>query len=314
MKRDYWSKPNASGYSIYERFEGKTKLVDKVKGKDEARVCIQALRGPKETRQYQERNLDLLNRYWAKEYSRRKTTTASKESMRGAFDRLLLALGSLEIEHSRIEDLQAAVDRMTDQRRGAMCLNILRRFAGKDQRVYLNRPKTPDVAFITLKKLLELKFPEEDEIIRTMAIVSFCTGVRQGELFGIQEHNIMNQGSVVRVATQRYRDWSPGGTKRGQGRHAPVVMAGRKALKEWVKVPETQRKALRNFKFSEYMTALGGIRWHDLRHSYAVHLLVTGFRLEEVAKALGNSIVVCERYYSGYVMDAGSAAELAKKL
>lgn len=314
MRKDYWSRPNKLGYSIYERWNGKTRLVDKVAGKDAARVRIEALKGPQDLRQYSERNLDLLERYWKNEYSRRKTSPASKDSMRGAFDRMLLALGTLEIEHSRIEDLQKAVDTMKDQRRGAMCLNILRRFAGKDSRVYLNRPETPDVKFITLNQLKGLKFPKEDEILRIAAFVAFGTGARQGELFGFSGNNEMNSGSVMRISSQRYRNWAKGDTKRRQGRHAPIVSACRWAVKAWIALPEETKKALRLFKFSEYMKDLAGVRWHDLRHSYAVHLLGAGFSLEEVAKALGNSIVVCERYYAGYVLDAGTAATLAKKL
>lgn len=42
------------------------------------------------------------------------------------------------------------------------------------------------------------------------------------------------------------------------------------------------------------------LRFHDLRHSYAIELLNHGVSLSLTAQALGNSVQVCQEYYAGF--------------
>ena len=42
------------------------------------------------------------------------------------------------------------------------------------------------------------------------------------------------------------------------------------------------------------------LKFHDLRHSYAIYLLSLGMSLERVAQSLGNSIQFCQQYYVGF--------------
>ncbi len=52
---------------------------------------------------------------------------------------------------------------------------------------------------------------------------------------------------------------------------------------------------------------------HDLRHSYAIHILNQGIFMALVAKALGNSILVCEEHYSDFELsDEGIEAVLSR--
>jgi lysophospholipase L1-like esterase len=44
------------------------------------------------------------------------------------------------------------------------------------------------------------------------------------------------------------------------------------------------------------------LKTHDCRHSYAVHLLSSGVSISLIAKSLGNSVLVCEKYYLGYAL------------
>lgn len=40
--------------------------------------------------------------------------------------------------------------------------------------------------------------------------------------------------------------------------------------------------------------------FHDLRHSFAIRCLEQGLSIQLIAKQLGNSVAVCERYYVGF--------------
>lgn len=53
-------------------------------------------------------------------------------------------------------------------------------------------------------------------------------------------------------------------------------------------------------------------KWHDLRHSYAVLLIGRGATITLVAQSMGNSVKVCEEYYSGYVLTSEGIETLSK--
>jgi integrase len=53
---------------------------------------------------------------------------------------------------------------------------------------------------------------------------------------------------------------------------------------------------------------------HDLRHSHAIYLLENGLRLEDVAKNLRNSILTCQKYYTGFAHTEGTVRSLMKQL
>jgi site-specific recombinase XerD len=74
-------------------------------------------------------------------------------------------------------------------------------------------------------------------------------------------------------------------------------------------VPKAERLALRKRAYlSELMraaeVALPGrgrqLKFHDLRHSYAIHLLAIGMTMEDVARSIGDTIEVCEEFYAGF--------------
>jgi len=332
--KEYWIKANRRGnYSLMERDKetGKTKVISHADTLDAAKVQLRAQK-PKEERQYADRNLDLFSRWWKKDYSRRKLAKKSISSMRSNMDRLLLNLGSLEIENSSIEDLQAKVDKMSDQPRMAMCINILLKFAGRYESkgrkgregefVHSERQSLSEVEFIRIDQLKAIDWTKVyrkgsrrrksnyHELLKIAAFTAFGTGARFGEMFQIKR-----AGSTVWIGSQLYEDLTIGLPKRGKGRNVPVISECRPYVEQWVAFPREIKEKFRTTQVAKDMRRLMGIRWHSLRHSYAIHLLEIGrFSLEDTAKALGNSITVCQDYYSDYVLDEIAAERLAKKV
>jgi integrase len=262
---------------------------------------------PTKSRQYADRNLDLLALWRVKVYDRRKLHRGSKESLLGAMNRMLLGLGGLEIGISPIEDVQKAIDKLPDQRRMAMCCNVLLAFKGCEERIALELKVPQPITRISLSELLAIKFP--DEITRIAALTSFGTGVRFGELFEIRK-----AGAVIRVDKQRYYDWSIGLPKRDQARNVAVISECRPFVEAWVNLPEEQKKAFRTRKVGLIMKVRVGITWHALRHSYAVHLRMCGVSFDDIAQSLGDSIETVQSNYAGFVMDDVAAARLAKRI
>lgn len=102
-------------------------------------------------------------------------------------------------------------------------------------------------------------------------------------------------------------------TKTGKERVAYVIQNHFNRLKAWADLDRTTKEKLRKIEFSGLIKKAGrltfpqssekqNLKAHDCRHSYAVHLLNSGVSISLIAKSLGNSVLVCEKYYLGYAL------------
>jgi hypothetical protein len=55
------------------------------------------------------------------------------------------------------------------------------------------------------------------------------------------------------------------------------------------------------------------IIFHDLRHSYAIHLLSIGMTMEDMARGIGDTMEVCEEFYAGFSHTSESASSMAER-
>ncbi len=67
-------------------------------------------------------------------------------------------------------------------------------------------------------------------------------------------------------------------------------------------------KTPRGVGLSVMCQAKAGIRFHDLRYSYAVYMISKGATIDWVAKSRGHNRETCERYYCSHVLDSDSTA------
>lgn len=56
------------------------------------------------------------------------------------------------------------------------------------------------------------------------------------------------------------------------------------------------------------------IRYHDLRHSYAMQLLNDGLPIKVVADMIGDTVHCCEQYYTGKVRHAHTLEAVGKMI
>jgi len=139
---------------------------------------------------------------------------------------------------------------------------------------------------------------------------AFATGGRLGEIFAMTK--TVGAKRAVYIDRQMKMDLTYGPTKNKRSRWIKVLEELWPDTQNWLKVSEAERKALRRERWADIVrgackTAFPKdpekhLKFHDLRHSYAIHCLSKGLTLEQVAKALGDSIVVVQEYYTGFVL------------
>ena len=154
-----------------------------------------------------------------------------------------------------------------------------------------------------------LRFLEKDEIIKlitngpeplkSIIIVALNTGMRRGEIMGLKWRDIDFRRGVIHLFN----------TKNGEKREVPMNEEVKNALIGIRKHPKSEYIFTKNdgrpygdFKKS-FFTALKKsdikeFRFHDLRHTFASHLVMSGVDLNTVRELLGHKSLAMTLRYS----------------
>lgn len=267
---------------------------------------------PRPENVYLDANLDILEKFWQKYYSRRRIDESSRISARCSFRRALAAVGDLDLASASVEKIQQKVDRFSHrkQRRLVKDLNALLKFTGREERLERNPDEPPYVSHLTFEEFEKVASQIDDEAIRIIFYVAFTTGMRLGEIFGAGTYNA--DGQCVPVFSQINFRGERTQTKTRVKRFAAVDPIGISWVKKWLALDPKVKQAIRSLKFSEITKRAcrkvfphdseKWCRFHDLRHSYAIHCLSKGVPIDLVALSLGNSVQVCQKYYVGFTL------------
>lgn len=252
------------------------------------------------------------------------------------FTRAVLVVDSenLSLKTSSRKELQKAVnkiERNNIHRRVCSRLNSLLNFIGRRERLeaaeYVENPTIfNEVEFLSIVENIEApeNFKEHKEDIKNLFYTLFYTGLRIGEAFALFSKRTVDSntgrklnhldGTQLVVYSQMIKNTNKiTSTKTGQKRVAYVVQNHFSRIKAWADLDRETKEKLRKIEFSYLIKRSGrlifpknidkkNLKAHDCRHSYAVHLLSSGVSISLIAKSLGNSVLVCEKYYIGYAL------------
>jgi site-specific recombinase XerD len=121
-------------------------------------------------------------------------------------------------------------------------------------------------------------------------------------------------GNQVSVSSQMQKQtFKITKTKTGKERLAYVIQNMHEQIQSWADLDRETKERLRKIEYSRVIKKaaksafpknydMKRIKAHDCRHSYAVYLLNSGVSISLIAKSMGNSVLVCEKYYLGYAL------------
>jgi integrase len=156
------------------------------------------------------------------------------------------------------------------------------------------------------------------DYLKPAVLLSLNTGMRRGELFGLQWRDVDLEKRILTVVGE--------GAKSGQTRHIPLNDEALAILKQWKAQPGV--KSIGGYVFSgkdgdplqnlrkSFMEVLrkakvNDFRWHDMRHSFASKLVMNGVDLNTVRELLGHGDYKMTLRYS-HLAPEHKAAAVAK--
>lgn len=149
---------------------------------------------------------------------------------------------------------------------------------------------------------------ERDEVWRDFFQTELMTGLRRGEICGLQWSDFDGNTGTLKVGrtlhSQRKGEYTVGETKTNQGMrtiilpHSVVDILRRRkadAISQWIfpdpvkpEDPVDPNAAYRHMKTLLQRTGLPSIRFHDLRHTFATMALGSGMDVKTLSSMLGH--------------------------
>ena len=150
---------------------------------------------------------------------------------------------------------------------------------------------------------------EQDEVWRDFFQTELMTGLRRGEICGLQWSDFDGNTGTLKVCrtlhSQRKGEYTTGETKTNQGMRTIIlphsvteILRRRKvdAISQWIfpdpvkpEDPVDPNAAYRHMKTLLQRAGLPSIRFHDLRHTFATHALTSGVDAKTLSGILGHT-------------------------
>jgi integrase len=208
-------------------------------------------------------------------------------------------------------------------RRTTATLNSLLKFIGREFTIQKPQKINNKISHISEKKLnIMLKnLPKEmDKIVST---IIFYTGLRTGELWALEDDDISFKDNTISISKQLTQKGLVEPPKCNKNRIVVFPRSIKTTLKAWLSIT-SQKKSSERDKVTRRVSKVSAKLWgkgaashvslHDLRKSFAIHMLQNNFSLTEIALLLGDSMAVVQKYYAGYALQESQAVQLAKRL
>lgn len=187
-------------------------------------------------------------------------------------------------------------------------INRLRKLAGITAKIPHRKDKTMAGSRVEYLKPEEISslLVNVDELDYHIIRFAIATGLREGEMFGIEKKTFRN--GFLDITRQLYRDGTSGNPKNDRRRTLPLSKIGKQSFDYLIK-NHKQFLAQRN-TFSNRLRRLTQLHLghaysvYDLRHTYAVNCLQANIGALKLCGWMGNSVTVLQEHYIGFMVDA----------
>jgi integrase len=292
--------------------------IDIVEAKAQAKRLLAQIRHERGERRpiFNQGNYRLLDTFW-KGYKAQRDLI-DPDTMYNDFRRAVEAVGDLPLASVGQDELQGRLGALKGERHRRIVarLNTLLRYLGRDWRLRAAKPEVREVAYLTESEVKVVCLGVSEELSRLVRVL-FVTGLRLGEAYGLTPQAVRSDRLVVKSQVDRHGLRRQ--TKTRRQRAAFFLPHSSELIQSWIEYLRSNEKRGRLALSQEFRRACKkqlkrDLCLHDLRHSYAIHLVSRGVSISLVAQSLGNSVLVCERYYAGFVLSDESIETIRRTL
>ncbi len=165
------------------------------------------------------------------------------------------------------------------------------------------------------QRLLAACATSRNPALPTIVLIALTTGARKGEIIGLQWAHVDFARQALRLID----------TKNGESRGVPLALQAREALEVWARgrrydydwvfprVDGTGPLSMdRAWRQARDRAALVNFRFHDLRHTAASYLAMSGATLRDIAEILGHKTMQMTRRYTH--LTQGHTAQVVQRM
>jgi integrase len=274
------------------------RLVQDAKRKLSKRLGIEALNAKRPA-------LASVHRELGERYLKLKTNPDADPSTKGSMEdvvwKLLTKLSAFNLHTVTADEIRQALagEPAGSHRKLTSHVNGLMRMLGRSDVVI--KPKRGDegavVAAIEESELIEKLKGVKDAHDRALAAALFYSGFRLAECLAVRPASLLEneKGLFVTVTFQMVKGKRKRLKNRAISRTTLVMEGGEKWVREWAELAASA--PLRSW--DKRLRRLGLPTARDLRHSYAQHGRSLGLDDQFMADAMGHSLYIHRRYYTG---------------
>jgi integrase len=271
-------------------------------------------------------NAKILAEYWEREYTHR--ILIDPASMKNSLIAAINSVGNLSLLVATRAELQTRINELfiddpEKHRRVCSRLNQILRYLGRGFKLQLAKADNPEVAYISESQLSLLMSALPFHLHRFVGTL-FYTGMRLGEMFKFE----IKSSGVISVKKQLDKKGKERAVKNRRPRTVAVDEAGWEYVHQFYEMREwpsgddgllyprnyDYRRVIKKAAKKVFKNPRNHITVHDLRHSFAIHMLNKGLSITEIALLLGDSVTVANRYYLGFVATDETITMIQKKL
>jgi integrase len=285
-------------------------------------------------------NMRIFQTIWEDDYQYRDIVSAQSRMREFANVLELLGHRSLlSISLPDFQNLinEACADNPSRQRRWVDVGNQLLKFAfsrglvAPTAKLKKKKKQRKTVSHLSMEEWTEVKALIEDGWLKLLYEAAMTTGGRLGELLGLSTEKVKEtrgglgeaifDKQLVKQEKEHTSSRAPerysseikekhGLKNQTERRTALVLPEGLSSVQQWATCPKETRVQIRTGSYNKQLTdackkvfpndTSKHLTVHDLRHSYAIHLLRLGMSMEDVARSIGDTLEVCQEHYAGF--------------
>ncbi len=149
------------------------------------------------------------------------------------------------------------------------------------------------IRWLTLEEVKRLLAQCRALYLKVIVMIALHTGMRKGEILALRKEHVDLDNEIITIEETRSTG-STGTPKSGKRRHAPVNRTLLPVLREWIEFCKEDRlfaydDVKKGFNAAVKRAGITDFTFHDLRHTFASHMVMSGVDLATVSKLLGHS-------------------------